>query len=201
MGPLIPVSRFSARWYDTGSKRLLLYPNPARPRSGPTPCSCESAGAGEIFGHPSWPKGASRQGERACLRPQAEFARASGRGLSRVGSKISFRTRRGCTKKMQDLELTKKAFRKFGILFLFRAASHALVTFLVFPRKVTQRRAPDENFLTACSVILGTFRKLALRASDIRNASPSDSVARLKFSYGTPDSRLAIFSEMVRQWV
>lgn len=35
-------------------------------------------------GHPSWPKGASRQGERACLRPKAEFARLSGRGLRRV---------------------------------------------------------------------------------------------------------------------
>jgi hypothetical protein len=33
----------------------------------------------EFSGHPSWPKGAAH-----CLRPKAEFARASGRGLSRV---------------------------------------------------------------------------------------------------------------------
>ena len=63
-------------------------------------------------------------------------------------------------------------------------AAHALVTFLACPRKVTQRRAPGENFLPAYSVVLGAFRKLALRASNIRNALPSDSVACLKFSHG-----------------
>ena len=38
----------------------------------------------EIFGHPSWPKEASRRANAYCLRPQAEFTRASGRGLRRV---------------------------------------------------------------------------------------------------------------------
>ena len=66
----------------------------------------------------------------------------------------------------------------------FCTASRALVTFLACPRKVTQRRAPYENSFTACSVVLGTFRKLALRAQTVRNASPSDSVACLKFSKG-----------------
>jgi hypothetical protein len=38
----------------------------------------------EIFGHPSWPKGASRRASAHCLRPKAEFARSSGCGLRRV---------------------------------------------------------------------------------------------------------------------
>jgi hypothetical protein len=45
--------------------------------------------------------------------------------------------------------------------------------------------------------LINAGRRLAnLRASDIRNTLPSDSVACLKFSY---EVRLAIFSEMVRQ--
>jgi hypothetical protein len=38
----------------------------------------------KISGHPSRPKEASPQGRHACLRPQAEFAWASGRGPRRV---------------------------------------------------------------------------------------------------------------------
>jgi hypothetical protein len=38
----------------------------------------------EILGHTSWPKVASQRANAHCLRPQAEFARASGRGLRRV---------------------------------------------------------------------------------------------------------------------
>ena len=38
----------------------------------------------EIFGHPSRPKDAFRQDYANCLRPQAEFSRASGRGIRRV---------------------------------------------------------------------------------------------------------------------
>jgi len=64
-------------------------PNPARPRSGPY----------DIFGHPFWPKEASPRANAkyclhpaftsgtasaGCLRPKAEFTRASGRGLRRV---------------------------------------------------------------------------------------------------------------------
>jgi hypothetical protein len=71
------------------SQNQKLYPNPARPRSVPY----------DICGHPSWPKEASRRANALhCLhpaftsgtasagrlRPQAEFARASGRGLRRV---------------------------------------------------------------------------------------------------------------------
>ena len=41
------------------------------------------------------------------------------------------------------------------------------------------------KFLTPCSVVLSTFRKLALRAQTVRNASPSDSVAWLNFRMGT----------------
>ena len=71
--------------------------------------------------------------------------------------------------------------------------AHALfVTFLACPRKVTQRMAPGENSLRQGSVVLGTFRKLALpdfvgtgRAQTVRNALPSDSVAWLNFRMGT----------------
>ncbi len=57
-----------------GRQKLCFTQAPRVPGSGPT----------RFPGHPPWPKGASRQGERACLRPQAEFARSSGRGLRRV---------------------------------------------------------------------------------------------------------------------
>jgi len=53
---------------------LIFTPNTALPRSGPY----------DIFGHPSWPKEASRRANAYCLRPQAEFTRASGHGLRRV---------------------------------------------------------------------------------------------------------------------
>ena len=45
--------------FSNGSKatKTWLYPKPARPRSGPY----------DIFGHPSWPKEASRKGERVAL--------------------------------------------------------------------------------------------------------------------------------------
>ena len=38
----------------------------------------------KFLGHPSWPKAASRRANAHCLRPLAEFARASGRGHRRV---------------------------------------------------------------------------------------------------------------------
>ena len=62
--------------FSNGSKatKLWLYPDPARSRSGPY----------DIFGHPSWPKEASHRANAHCLRPQAEFARSSGRGLRQV---------------------------------------------------------------------------------------------------------------------
>ncbi len=57
----------------------------------------------EILGHPPWHKGASRRANAHCLRPQAEFARASGRGLSRV--KIFIKDAKGMCKKEKDREL------------------------------------------------------------------------------------------------
>ena len=42
----------------------------------------------KIFGPPSWPKAASRRANANCLRPKAEFSRASGRGLRRVRNYI-----------------------------------------------------------------------------------------------------------------
>src|ERR1700690_1122305 len=62
-----------------------------------------------------------------CLRPQAEFARASGRGLRRVKNVVQ--DTKGMCKKNDSL------------LCCF------FVPFLACPRKVTQRRAPGENSL------------------------------------------------------
>jgi hypothetical protein len=53
-----------------------LYTNPACPRSGPR----------KLLGLPPWPKEASRRANAHCLRPQAEFTRASGPGLRRVNN-------------------------------------------------------------------------------------------------------------------
>jgi hypothetical protein len=58
------------------------------------------------------------------------------------------------------------------------------VTFLACPRKVTQRRAPRRPFW---SVMLGRSRYISETrppGSDIRNASPSDSVACRECSHG-----------------
>ncbi len=78
------------------------------------------------------------------------------------------------------------------------------------------RRAPGENFLPACSVVLGTFRKQPAFAPCTHKRWPQacqpagfghpkcltlELGRTVKFSYGALDSRLAIFSEMVRQWV
>ncbi len=57
----------------------------------------------KFLGHPSWPKGASRRAHAHCLRPQAEFARASGRGLRRVRNFI--KDAKGMCKKEKDREL------------------------------------------------------------------------------------------------
>ena len=38
----------------------------------------------KFLGHPSRPKAASHRANANCLKPQAEFSRASGRGLRRV---------------------------------------------------------------------------------------------------------------------
>src|SRR5574341_440887 len=53
------------------------------------------------------------------------------------------------------------------------------------PKKGDPKKGTRRKFLTPCSVALGTFRKLALRAQTVRNASPSDSVAWLNFRMGT----------------
>jgi hypothetical protein len=52
------------------------------------------------------------------------------------------------------------------------------------PEKGDPKKGTRRKFFPGMLVILGTFRKLALRASDIRNASPSDSVACREFSHG-----------------
>ena len=52
------------------------------------------------------------------------------------------------------------------------------------PKKGDRKKGTRRKFLTPCSVVLGTFRKLALRAQTVRNASPSDSVAWLNFRIG-----------------
>ena len=64
-----------------------------------------------------------------------------------------------------------------------------LVTFLACPKKGDPKKGTRRKFLTPCSVVLGTFRKLALRAQTVRNASPSDSVAWLNFRMGTQKTR------------
>ncbi len=53
------------------------------------------------------------------------------------------------------------------------------------PKKGDPKKGTRRKFFTPCSVVLGTFRKLALRAQTVRNASPSDSVAWLNFRMGT----------------
>jgi hypothetical protein len=57
-------------------------------------------------------------------------------------------------------------------------------TFLACPRKVTQRRAPGENSLPACSVVLGTFRKLALRAQTSEMLCPQTRSRAWNFRMG-----------------
>ena len=72
------------------SKLLILY---LKPRTSPERPY-------KIFGHPSWPKEASRRANAYCLRPQAEFTRASKRGLSRV--KYFIKATKGMCKKEKD---------------------------------------------------------------------------------------------------
>lgn len=50
------------------------------------------------------------------------------------------------------------------------------------PREGDRKKGFQRKSFTACSLVLGTCRKLAPRASDIRNASPSSSVACLDLS-------------------
>ncbi len=58
------------------------------------------------------------------------------------------------------------------------------------PKKGDPKKGTRRKFFTPCSVVLGTFRKLALRAQTVRNASPSDSVAWLNFRMGIPCKNL-----------
>ena len=60
-----------------------------------------------------------------------------------------------------------------------------VVTFLVCPKKGDPKKGTRRKSFTACSVVLGAFRKLALRAQTVRNAFPSDSVACLDFRMGS----------------
>jgi hypothetical protein len=53
------------------------------------------------------------------------------------------------------------------------------------PKKGDPKKGTRRKFFTPCSVVLSTFRKLALRAQTVRNASPSDSVAWPNFRMGT----------------
>jgi hypothetical protein len=52
------------------------------------------------------------------------------------------------------------------------------------PKKGGPKKGTRRKFFTPCSVVLGTFRKLAFQAQTVRNASPSDSVACLNFRMG-----------------
>ncbi len=73
-----------------------------------------------------------------------------------------------------------------------------LVTFLACPRKVTQRRAPGEHSFPSCSVVLGAFRNLTLRAQTVRNASPSDSVACRECSHGEGAEATAKYGSQIK---
>jgi len=54
------------------------------------------------------------------------------------------------------------------------------------PKKDNPKKGTRRKSFTAGSAALGTFRKPALRASDIRNASPSGLVARPDLRPGLP---------------
>ena len=60
------------------------------------------------------------------------------------------------------------------------------------PKKCDRKKGTRRKFLTPSSVVLGTFRKLALRAQTVRNASPSNSVAWLNFRMGTTQESLIL---------
>jgi hypothetical protein len=77
----------------------------------PTPhvhgAAIHSQSAGDILGHPSWPKRAARRAN-ACLRPtcpdkvgEAEFARSSERGLRRVQNVV--KAAKGMCRKPADV--------------------------------------------------------------------------------------------------
>ena len=139
----------------------------------------------EIPGAPVLAEGSGPQGDRVMSEAgilladevgmAAEFARSSRRGLRRVRDLVPGRgqgcakeldQRTDCSRQMPDAPYSIKE----TTLVLF-------VTFLACPGKVTQRRAPRGPSGPSCSVALGTFRKLALRAQTVRNVSPSGSVA------------------------
>jgi hypothetical protein len=52
------------------------------------------------------------------------------------------------------------------------------------PKKGDKKKGTRRKFLTPCSVVLGTFRKLTLRPQTVRNALPLDSLAWLTFRMG-----------------
>jgi len=96
-----------------------------------------------------------------------------------------------------------------GILFpscSFYLSSMLSSPFLLARRKVTQRRAPGDHSCPSCSVVLGAFRKLALRAQTVRNASPSDSVACREWSHGVgprlalPKPRASLEAALRNSW-
>ena len=67
------------------------------------------------------------------------------------------------------------------------------------PKKGDPKKGTRRKFFTACSVVLSTFRKLALRAQTVRNASPSDSVAWLNFRMGSmQETSIQIFTQTPR---
>ena len=72
-----------------------------------------------------------------------------------------------------------------------------LVTFLACPSKVTPKKGTRRKFFTPCSVVLTTFRKLALRAQTVRNASPSDSVAWLNFRMGNQSNKKPLYKPIL----
>jgi hypothetical protein len=65
----------------------------------------------EFLGHPSWPKEAALWAAVHCLRPQAEFARPSGRGPRRV-KKFVQATKGICKKKFNSSEKEKSTHSK-----------------------------------------------------------------------------------------
>ena len=110
MQGLLERQRF-LQFLCAGNGRIKIYPNPARPRSG----------SYDILGHPSWPKEASPKGRMRCItactrvivrarcmRPQAEFTRASGRGLRRVKNVVQD-AKGMCKKRLNSLEEGKRA--------------------------------------------------------------------------------------------
>jgi len=69
----------------------------------------------KFLGHRLGLRKRPHRGERACLRPQAEFARASGRGLRRVKNFI--KNAKGTCKKTQDPEHPEGFVNYFTLYF------------------------------------------------------------------------------------